>query len=50
MKNPNFNSNNYPTMWTGIDGTDTYPYGGSPTTEGQYHDSTAPTTRWTPTW
>ena len=38
VTNPNFNANNYPEMWTGIDSADTYPHGGSPTTEGQYQD------------
>ncbi|MGA2033199.1 MAG: lamin tail domain-containing protein, partial [Thermoguttaceae bacterium] len=38
VKDPSFNSNNYPTMWTGIDGGDTEPHGNSPTTEGQYQD------------
>ena len=38
VTNPNFNADNYPQMWTGIDGTDTDPHGGSPTTPGQSDD------------
>ena len=38
VTNPNFNANNYPQMWTGIDSTDTDPHGGSPTTVGQSDD------------
>ena len=38
VTNPNFNADNYPQMWTGIDSTDTDPHGGSPTTVGQSDD------------
>ncbi len=38
VTNPNFNGDNYPQMWTGIDSTDTDPYGGSPTNVGQTDD------------
>ncbi len=38
VANPNFNADNFPQMWTGIDSTDTEPHGGSPTTPGQSDD------------
>ena len=38
VTNPNFNADNFPQMWTGIDSADTEPHGGSPTTPGQADD------------
>ena len=38
VTNLNFNADNFPQMWTGIDSADTEPHGGSPTTPGQSDD------------